>query len=275
MDAELRCIMGKLEKAGVGIVVVLLGVILMVALLGGGDTKPEVDVATQPTPQEPSALSAVRDVDNTTPSAVVEVKDIPAPVVSPVVAPVADVVAAPVNIAPGTEPLVTPVVSPLASSGAGSVVAAAQKEVVIKSGDSLWKIAAREVSAREVDGYIKEIREANGLATNARLKVGGKLKLPAHAGTVANAATPVAGTSEVRPFEDVKTVSVLEGPVVAPVNPTAAREYTVKKGDALALIAQRECGSVKLVSEIVKLNGLKDGNVLKIGQKLKLPARAK
>jgi LysM repeat protein len=51
------------------------------------------------------------------------------------------------------------------------------------------------------------------------------------------------------------------------------REYTVKKGDALALIAKRECGSEKAVKAIMTLNQLKDGNVLKIGQKLKLPAR--
>ena len=276
-DAELRLIMGKLEKAGVGIVVVLLGVILTVALLGGGDPPATKETAEQATPIEPASLSAVRVVDSTTPGAVVEANDLAAaPVVTPNVT--TELVPAPVAV-PVTDVVNVPVVN---GTGVGTLntvapaVAKASKEVVVKSGDSLWKIAAREVSSREVDSYIKDIREANGLAANARLKVGSKLKLPAHAGESAAAVSAPATGPEARPFEAVKTVSVLEGPAVAPVVAVAGtREYTVKKGDMLALIAQRECGSVKLVSDIMKLNGLKDGNVLKIGQKLQLPARAR
>lgn len=52
------------------------------------------------------------------------------------------------------------------------------------------------------------------------------------------------------------------------------REYVVRSGDALTVIASRECGSIKLTSEIARLNGLSDVDIIKEGMTLKLPARA-
>lgn len=51
------------------------------------------------------------------------------------------------------------------------------------------------------------------------------------------------------------------------------REYVVRSGDALTVIASRECGSIKLTSEIARLNGLSDVDIIKEGMTLKLPAR--
>ncbi len=267
--------MGKLEKAGVGIVVALLGVILVVALLGGDESKNAAATAAGGAPADTPALSAERHVDGMTPGAVVESKDITAstPVATPEVTPVATPVTTDVVSAPVTTPVTTPVVAPVTTPIVDApIAAAAAREVTVKNGDSLWKIAAREVRAKDVDAYIREIRALNGLGENARLKVGSKLKVPARAAeaVVAGAEKPALVTDAAGPFDAAKPVAVVEAPVVAG---GALREYTVKKGDALALIAKRECGSEKAVKEIMALNQLKNGNVLKIGQKLKLPAR--
>ena len=47
--------------------------------------------------------------------------------------------------------------------------------------------------------------------------------------------------------------------------------YIVKKGDTLASISQEVYGSITYVGEICELNGLTDGNLIFIGQKLLLP----
>lgn len=266
--------MGKLEKAGVGIVVALLGVILVVALLGGDENKNDAATAAGGAPAETPALSAERHVDGVTPGAVVESKDIPAvtPVATPEATPVATPVTTDVVSAPPSTTVTTPVVAPVTTPVVDAPVVAAAREVTVKNGDSLWKIAAREVRAKDVDAFIREIRALNGLGENARLKVGSKLKMPARAAdaAVAGGEKPAVVTDAAGPFEAAKPVAVVEAPVVAG---GGTREYTVKKGDALALIAKRECGSEKAVKEILALNQLKNGNVLKIGQKLKLPAR--
>ena len=61
------------------------------------------------------------------------------------------------------------------------------------------------------------------------------------------------------------------GPVtpVEPVSPTGTKTYTVQSGDSLALIAKHYNVTVK---DIVALNGLKNANKLRVGQKLQLPA---
>lgn len=65
---------------------------------------------------------------------------------------------------------------------------------------------------------------------------------------------------------------------VEPVTPAPAdkfRLYTVKKGDTLTQIAQRECGSVKAIPQIRELNdSLKNSDVIRIDMKLKLPLKA-
>jgi len=47
----------------------------------------------------------------------------------------------------------------------------------------------------------------------------------------------------------------------------------VKKGDTLGQIAMRELGTSKRANEILTLNKLSDANSIRVGQKLKLPAK--
>jgi nucleoid-associated protein YgaU len=66
-------------------------------------------------------------------------------------------------------------------------------------------------------------------------------------------------------------------PMPAP-SPTAAalktRPYTVKKGDSLAAIAQRELGTVKRAREIVELNKkvIKNPDNVPLGATIQIPA---
>jgi len=56
---------------------------------------------------------------------------------------------------------------------------------------------------------------------------------------------------------------------------SGARTYTVKKGDTLGEIAQKQLGTVKRMDEIMTLNSgtLRDANDLRVGMVLKIPAR--
>lgn len=52
---------------------------------------------------------------------------------------------------------------------------------------------------------------------------------------------------------------------------TVENSYVVKKGDTLASISREKYGSTAYVEKICKLNGLEDGNLIFVGQKLLLP----
>ena len=59
------------------------------------------------------------------------------------------------------------------------------------------------------------------------------------------------------------------------VNPELGIEegdvYTVQKGDTLASISKKIYGDTSYIDAICKMNGLEDGNLIYIGQKLLLP----
>ncbi len=49
--------------------------------------------------------------------------------------------------------------------------------------------------------------------------------------------------------------------------------YTVASGDTLGEISMKLLGTSRRVDEFVKLNGLKDANDIRVGMKLKVPAK--
>lgn len=66
-------------------------------------------------------------------------------------------------------------------------------------------------------------------------------------------------------------------PVQRVAAPTGAakpsgRTYTVKAGDTLSRIAQAQLGKASRAGEIAKLNGVSLGAVIRVGQRLRLPA---
>jgi len=62
-------------------------------------------------------------------------------------------------------------------------------------------------------------------------------------------------------------------PPPAATPPAPARSYTVKQGDTLWVIAKRELGDARRIKEIADLNGLKEPFRLRIGDKIRLPAK--
>ena len=70
-------------------------------------------------------------------------------------------------------------------------------------------------------------------------------------------------------FEKMLTSAPVEKPVTEkkPAKSKKSKTYTVVKGDTLTKIAKAH-GST--VSELVKLNGIKDKNKISIGQELKV-----
>ena len=114
---------------------------------------------------------------------------------------------------------------------------------VVKSGDVLSKIAAAH-GCRTAD-----LKELNGIKDANKIIVGQKLLLP-------DGSKP--STSK---------------PAAKPAAPAKAGEgeYIVKSGDALSKIAAAHGCKTK---DLMELNGIKDANKIRIGQKLKLPGAA-
>lgn len=83
---------------------------------------------------------------------------------------------------------------------------------------------------------------------------------------VAQAAEPAGGEKEVQP-ETVET----EGAATGSTGVTEEDYYIVKKGDTLDSISIQMYGSRSHVDAICRMNGLSDGNLIFIGQKLLLP----
>lgn len=92
-----------------------------------------------------------------------------------------------------------------------------------------------------------------------------------------------AGDAGVQPSESIVETS---GDVIAEGNPKDAEGpdvsdpvdndgsngiYTVEQGDTLAIISQKLYGDISHVDAISRMNGLTDGNLIYIGQKLLLP----
>ena len=168
----------------------------------------------------------------------------------------------------------------------------ATKEYVVKSGDTLGKIAYG-------NGInIRQLKELNGLAGD-NLKIGQKLKIPAEGKVAEKAAAPVAAPVAAAPapapvaaapapapVEATPAAPAQEAPAPAPAEaaapaapavPTAAPaagstvNYTVQEGDDIIGIG---AAFGLMPSQIKELNGLADGDVLKPGQVIKLPAEA-
>jgi len=181
---------------------------------------------------------------------------------------------------------VTPVVVPLAG---------AARQYTVRAGESLWRIAERELGNGT---RCKEIATLNGLGNSDHITEGMQLTLPAKDGAAPKAS----------PTSPVKANPVMANPVMAnPVmaNPVKAnpgdaagakplpaataparrgtgdtterlaqtpgtRRYVVKSGDSLGLIAQRELGSARRAGEIKQLNAMSN-DVVKLGTTLVLP----
>ena len=162
----------------------------------------------------------------------------PVPVMPPMVEPVAPPQEAPVVFQPA------PVLPPAAPAPLPAASADAT-EYVVQKGDSLSKIAAKHGCKTA------ELQELNGIKDPNKIRAGQKLLLPGASTTVSPA--------------PAKEKAAAKAPVAGP------GEYIVQKGDALSKIAARNGCKTK---ELMELNGIKDANKIRAGQKLKLPGAA-
>ena len=122
----------------------------------------------------------------------------------------------------------------------------------VEEGDSLYRIAARLLG----DGNRwREIQELNAdkVGRDGVIAVGMELKLPSNA--------RVSAPSQSKPTQSERKTS------------QSVKTYVVVPGDTLGEISMRLLGTSKRVDEFVSLNGLDDANDIRVGMKLKVPAK--
>ena len=126
----------------------------------------------------------------------------------------------------------------------------------VQKGDSLWSIAKKH------NVPFGEILKANGMDSNSKIKIGQEIQIP----------------SLTKPAESATAAIAVQAPKGAAAAGQDSQKsdgketvYIVRKGDSLSKIAAMH--RVK-VSQIKKLNGL-FGDMVRIGQKLKIPEGAK
>ncbi len=148
-------------------------------------------------------------------------------------------------------PVVEPPAPAVANAPADAGSAAAAGEYKIQKGDIAYNVAKKNGVS------LKALKEANANVDLGKLKVGQTIQIPA--GAAAPAPAHSAKTEHAGAAAD--TASSATGETVS---------YTVKGGDSLTKIAKKFGTSVKAVRAA---NSLK-GNDIKVGQKLKVPAKA-
>ena len=122
----------------------------------------------------------------------------------------------------------------------------------VKPGDSLERIASRELGD---SNRWTAIAKLNGITNPNMIRIDQVLVLP-----VGASAQPVE-----QPRSKPRARFVAN-------DVSGTRIYTVRSGDALSVIASRECGTKNRVGEILALNPGLEADKIYVGQKLKLPA---
>ncbi len=185
---------------------------------------------------------------------------------------------------------------PAAPAPALPVSSGELRKHTVAKGDSLAKIAKRYYSDEKLWRKLAEYNSSrvNGQSVNtgvtlmipprdvllgkATLAPEGARKPAAATGREQASTSGSGATTSPRRNELAKTVP--SGPTKPEIKPPAPkpvdRSYTVRSGDTLALIAQRELGSGKRWREIQELNAgvLDDDDTITVGMVLKLPARS-
>ncbi len=135
-------------------------------------------------------------------------------------------------------------------------------EYMVQSGDSLYVIAHRNHTT------IRELRRLNELPEGSLLKPGQVLKIPGKA-TTSKKKSPARSSKSARkkkpkaqPKSKTKVAKTTKSP----------RNYTVEAGDTISVIAQKFGLSSE---ELRQANGMKKSSLIRVGQKLKIPAAKK
>lgn len=144
----------------------------------------------------------------------------------------------------------------------------------VASGETLYIVAHKYHSS------IEDVRKANGLEKGAIIKVGQILKVPvdSYHPERGDVASKMAGKSSEKPRKGKKREIAESGKKSAKKVARKKREsteianlYEVQRGDNLFLIARKNHVSLK---ELMEINSIGPTQLLKPGQKLKLPSGA-
>lgn len=283
--------MGNLEKAGVGVVVALLLIIMVVAFTTDPQQTPEPEERAS----NESALRSEREVDSEDPDAIIdrgEVRPVGGGAEEDPAAgsggigeeieqggstdPSSDPQTRPVNPNPVTTdpPVVEPKPQPKPEW---------PKEVLVKQNDSLWRISERVYGRNLADRMVPVVRKFNALKSDV-LQLDQKLRLPAPpvsaqgsgertVSTKGGGAERPAGAPPKKPAGT--SLPWEPGPSVYGASSGTSAEgwYVVKRNESLSEIAQAQLGSVKYVRDIIKLNGITNPDRILAGTRLKMPAR--
>lgn len=126
----------------------------------------------------------------------------------------------------------------------------------VKEGDSLFAIARRELGDGMKWTELRDLNRSSVGSEGERLKPGMKITLPSLGGTSPAATT---GTA----------------PASAAAKPAGGGTYTIQRGDALSVIAQKTLGSSRRWPELVAANKgvIDDPDSLPVGAVIRIPAR--
>ncbi len=161
--------------------------------------------------------------------------------------------------ASSASPSLQPSPSPAPLPSATPIVAQAYR---VRAGDTLGAIAARFGTTTAV------LAKLNGITNPSLIRVGQVLQTPASGApspTQPPTPSPLASPAPLpSPSPRLSPTAVASATPI----PSAARTYTVKKGDTLAAIAAR-FGTT--TDALAKLNGITDPSYIRVGQVLQLP----
>jgi LysM repeat protein len=156
------------------------------------------------------------------------------------------------TVTPVAQPVPFPALQPPTQPEPAKTSVAAENVYVVKSGDSLSKIAvAHGVSQREL-AELNKIKDAN------KIIVGQKLILPDH--SKPSQSQPTAKSAATKTKSAAKEAAA------------SGDSYVVKSGDALSKIAVAH--GVKL-KDLMAANNITDANKIRAGQKLTIPGAKK
>lgn len=152
---------------------------------------------------------------------------------------------------------------PVARPGPGDADASEPVRThTVREGETLWSIAERYYGDGSMHRQLAEynrhvVGDGRTLSVGMRLEVPGRQRL-------------LTG----RP-SDVRASWGSEPVVREPAPESSDRAYTVRPGDTLSEIAQKQCGTVRMMDEILALNSdqLDDADSIRVGMVLRLPPR--
>lgn len=136
------------------------------------------------------------------------------------------------------------------------------RDYTVASGDTAYKIA-KKFYGRGEDWTKLSAANPGRIGAHGQVREGVLLKVPA-----------ALSGAKAQPAKEDKAASKASGkPGAQPTGKAGARTYTVKNGDTLGQIAQRELRTTKRMPEILALNSklIKNPNDLRIGMVLTLP----